>query len=78
MFLEQLETNPGKFLPDVMQDNLSTDVVKVDLNQPIKEVLAELNKLPIKTRISLSGTLIVARDIGIFLDRIWLFKKLIF
>jgi fumarate hydratase class I len=62
--LEQLEENPGKYLPEVLPENLSTDVVKIDLNKPIKEVLAELEKLPIKTRVSLSGTLIVARDIG--------------
>ena len=64
VFLEQLETHPDKYLPDVVPEQLSGDVVKVDLNKPMKDVLATLNEYPIRTRISLSGTLIVARDIA--------------
>lgn len=64
VFLEQLETNPAKFLPDVAEDELGGDVVKVDMNRPMKDVLAELTKYPIKTRLSLTGTLVVARDIA--------------
>lgn len=64
VFLEQLETQPEKYLPDVVPDQLSGDVVKVDLNKPMKDVLLTLNEYPIRTRISLSGTLIVARDIA--------------
>lgn len=64
VFLEQLETNPGKYLPEVMPQHLSGDVVKISLNKPMKDVLAELNNYPIRTRISLTGTLIVARDIA--------------
>ena len=64
VFLEQLETNPGKYLPDVMPENLSGEVVKINLNKSMSDVLAELSKYPIKTRISLTGTLIVARDIA--------------
>lgn len=72
VYLEQLETDPGKYLPEVMPDNLSDQVVKVNLNKPMDQVLAELSKYPIKTRISLTGTLIVARDIGSFLNSIYM------
>ncbi len=64
VFLEQLETNPAKYLPDVAEDDLNTHVVKIDLNRPMPEILAELSKHPIKTRLSLSGTIIVARDLA--------------
>jgi fumarate hydratase class I len=64
IFLEQLETNPAKYLPDVSDKSLGGDVVKVNLNRPMSEVLAELSKYPIKTRLSLNGTLVVARDIA--------------
>lgn len=64
VFLEQLETNPGKYLPDVQPDQLGADVVQVNLNQPMDKVLSTLNNYPIKTRLSLTGTLIVARDIA--------------
>lgn len=64
IFLEQLETNPAKYLPDVEPKNLGGDVVNVNLNRPMKEILSELTKYPIKTRLSLSGTLVVARDIA--------------
>lgn len=62
IFLEQLEENPARFLPET-PPHLEAPVV-VDLNQPMNEVLAELSKYPIKTRLILNGTLIVARDIA--------------
>ncbi|MEQ3662880.1 MAG: fumarate hydratase [Flavobacterium sp.] len=62
IFVEQLETNPGQFLPEVAPH--LEPAVEIDLNRPMKEVLAELTKYPIKTRLKLSGTVIVARDIA--------------
>ncbi|HCB34628.1 MAG TPA: fumarate hydratase [Acidimicrobiaceae bacterium] len=62
VFLEQLETDPARFLPAVDPDDLSADVVHVDLDRPMDEVRAELSRYPVKTRLSLSGTLAVARD----------------
>jgi len=64
VFIEQLEADPSKYLPDVTDDHLGGDVVNIDLNRPMAEVLAELSKHPVKTRLSLSGTIIVARDIA--------------
>ena len=64
VFLEQLEHNPAKYLPDITSDALGGDVVEIDLERPMKEVLAELTNYPVKTRLSLTGTLIVARDIA--------------
>ncbi|KAH3690260.1 fumarate hydratase class I, aerobic-like isoform X2 [Dreissena polymorpha] len=64
VFLEQLETNPDKYLPEIEAKDLGGEVVKVDLNQPMSQVLKLLNSYPIKTRLSLTGTLIVARDIA--------------
>jgi len=64
VFLEQLETNPAQYLPDVTGDDLGGDVVAIDLTKPMTDVLAELTKHPVKTRVSLTGTLIVARDIA--------------
>ena len=64
VFLEKLETNPAKFLPEITADALGRDVVEIDLRRPMVEVLAELTKHPVKTRVSLTGTLIVARDIA--------------
>ncbi|GLC57035.1 hypothetical protein PLESTB_001175600 [Pleodorina starrii] len=64
VFLEQLETNPGQYLPEVTTDKLSTDVVKVDLNRPMKAILQQLSAHPVRTRLSLTGTLVVARDIA--------------
>ncbi|PNW81648.1 hypothetical protein CHLRE_06g254400v5 [Chlamydomonas reinhardtii] len=64
VFLEALERNPGQYLPDVTHEQLSTDVVKVNLNRPMQEVLAQLSSFPIRTRLSLTGTLVVARDIA--------------
>lgn len=62
VFLEQLETNPAQYLPDIPDDDLAGDVVDIDLNKPMKEILETLTKYPVKTRLSLKGTIIVARD----------------
>ena len=64
VFLEQLETNPAKYMPEITTEQLGGDVVDIDLRRPMKEVLAELTQYPVKTRLSLTGTLIVARDIA--------------
>ena len=64
VFLEQLETDPAQFLPETTDEHLNDDVVKIDLNKPMKEVLAELSKLSVKSRVSLSGSMIVARDLA--------------
>lgn len=65
IFLEELETNPSKYLPDIKEEDLSkAPPVKINLNKSMKEVLAELTKYPVKTRVSLTGTIIVARDIA--------------
>ncbi len=64
VFLEQLETNPAIYLPDPHAEDLGGDVVNVDIDRPMAEIRATLSKLPIKTRVSLSGTLVVARDIA--------------
>jgi fumarate hydratase class I len=63
IFLEQLETDPAKYLPDATAQ-LSDEAVVVDLNQPMSEIRALLSRHPIKTRLSLTGTLVVARDIA--------------
>jgi len=64
VFIEDLEHDPARFLPDIDEAALGGDVVKVDLNQPMSEIRALLSRYPIKTRLSLSGPLIVARDIA--------------
>ena len=64
IYLEALETNPAKYLPEVQDDGLSGEVVKVDLNKPMSEILSQLSQYPIKTRLSLTGSLIVARDLA--------------
>ncbi len=64
VFLEQLETNPVRFLPDVASEELSGDVVPIDLDRPMAEIRALLSRHPIKTRLALSGTIVVARDIA--------------
>ena len=63
VFLEQLETDPAQYLPEVTDDELGTKEVKIDLNQPMADIRNELTKHPVKTRLSLSGTLVVGRDI---------------
>ena len=64
IFIEKLETEPAHFLPATTADELATDEIKIDLNQPMKAILAQLSKHPAKTRVSLSGTLVVARDLA--------------
>ena len=64
IFLEQLETNPAKYLPDVTEEDLDGHVVKIDLNRPMAEILSELRKHPVATRLSLTGPIVVARDIA--------------
>jgi len=64
VFIEQLEENPGKYLPEVTEDDLSQEVVQVNLNQPMDDIRKQLSEYPIKTRVSLSGTIVVARDIA--------------
>jgi fumarate hydratase, class I len=61
VYLEELEHNPAQYLP-VVEQSLGGEVVKIDLNQPMKDILTTLSKHPIKTRLSLTGTMIVARD----------------
>jgi fumarate hydratase, class I len=64
VFLEELERDPARFLPEVTTDELGGDVVRVDLNRPMDEIRAELSRYPVKTRLSLTGTMVVARDIA--------------
>ena len=64
VFLEQLEENPARYLPEVSPDELDGQVVKIDLRRPMAEIRAELSKHPVATRLSLTGPLIVARDIA--------------
>jgi fumarate hydratase, class I len=66
VFLEQLETDPAQYMPDagVAEDIAGGEVVKVDLNRPMAEILAQLSQYPVKTRLSLTGPLVVARDIA--------------
>ena len=61
IFLEELEHNPAQYLP-ALEQSLGGEVVEIDLNQPMKDILATLSKYPTKTRLSLTGTMIVARD----------------
>ncbi|MCE2493805.1 MAG: fumarate hydratase [Alphaproteobacteria bacterium] len=64
VFLEQLETNPARFMPDIREDQLGGDLVEIDLNRPMDDIRATLGGHPIRTRLSLSGPMIVARDIA--------------
>ena len=64
VFLEQLETDPAKYLPEPTPAELGGEVVKIDLNRPMSEIRATLSRYPIKTRLSLSGPMVVARDIA--------------
>jgi fumarate hydratase class I len=64
VWLERLETDPARFLPDVTEADTDGDVVHVDLNRPMADIRAELAKYPVKTRLSLTGPLVVARDIA--------------
>jgi len=64
IFLEELETDPAHFLPETTDEHLDDNVVKIDLNQPMDAIRAELSRHPVKTRVSLTGTIVVARDIA--------------
>ena len=64
IWLEKLEDNPGRFIPEELRREGEGNAVKIDLNRPMKEILAELNKYPVATRLSLTGTIIVGRDIA--------------
>jgi fumarate hydratase class I len=64
IFLEQLETDPAQYLPEAADAELDGDVVRIDLSRPMSEIRAELSSYPIKTRLSLTGPLVVARDIA--------------
>ncbi|HEY5208356.1 MAG TPA: fumarate hydratase [Stellaceae bacterium] len=64
IFLEELETNPARFLPEIDEARLGADVVNIDLTRPMSEIRRTLSRYPIKTRLSLTGPLVVARDIA--------------
>lgn len=64
IFLEELETEPAHFLPETTDEHLDENVVAINLNQPMDAIRAELSKHPVKTRVSLTGTIVVARDIA--------------
>ena len=64
IYLEKLETDPARFLPEVTEDDLSDAVVAIDLSRPMDEIRATLSKFPVKTRVMLSGDMVVARDIA--------------
>jgi fumarate hydratase class I len=64
VYLEELERHPAQYLPEIDEARLGGEVVRIDLNRPMKEILAELTRYPIKTRLSLSGPMIVARDLA--------------
>jgi len=64
IWVEKLEDNPGRFIPEEYRKEGEDDAISIDLNKPMKEVLAELSKHPVGTRLSLNGTIIVARDIA--------------
>ena len=64
VFLEQLETDPARFMPEVTDQLDETPAVRIDLNRPMPEILAELSKHPVKTRVMLTGPMVVARDIA--------------
>jgi len=63
-FIEKLERDPAKYLPEIDESKLADEVVQIDLNQPMDQIKAQLSELPIKSRVSLSGPMIVARDIA--------------
>jgi fumarate hydratase, class I len=64
VFLERLETDPAQYLPDTAESELDADVVHIDLSRPMTEIRAELSRYPIKTRLALTGPMVVARDIA--------------
>jgi len=64
IFLEQLETDPARFLPEPAHEDLASPVVRIDLNRPMDEIRADLSRYPVTTRLSLTGPMVVARDIA--------------
>lgn len=64
IWIEKLESNPGRFIPEELRNAGEGDAVKIDLNQPMADILKELAKYPVSTRLSLNGTIIVGRDIA--------------
>ncbi|MCX3880683.1 fumarate hydratase C-terminal domain-containing protein, partial [Stenotrophomonas maltophilia] len=64
IWIEKLESNPGKYIPEHLRQAGEGEVVSINLNQPMSEILAQLSQYPVSTRLSLSGTIIVARDIA--------------
>ena len=64
IFIEQLEHDPARFMPEITEHELSSDVVNIDLNRPMADIRATLSKYPVKTRVMLSGPMVVARDIA--------------
>lgn len=64
LWIEKLDTNPGELIPDELRKQGEGNVVKIDLNRPMPEILAELTKYPVSTRLSLNGTIVVGRDIA--------------
>lgn len=64
VFLEQLETDPARYLPEPAADDLGENAVTIDLSRPMPEILRQLSACPVKTRLSLTGTMVVARDIA--------------
>ena len=64
IWLEELERNPGRLIPEEFRDKVTGNVVKVDLNRPMKEIIAQLTKYPVTTQLSLTGIMVVARDIA--------------
>jgi fumarate hydratase class I len=64
VFLEQLETDPAKYLPETTDAHLTDDSVAVNLDRPMAEICAQLSQYPVKTRLALTGTMVVARDIA--------------
>jgi fumarate hydratase class I len=64
VYLEQLETHPAQYLPEIDESTLGGEVVKIDLTRPMSDILGELTKHPIRTRVSLTGPMIVARDLA--------------
>ncbi|QSB05308.1 fumarate hydratase [Natronoglycomyces albus] len=64
VFLEKMETEPAKYMPETTDADVNGDVVRIDLNRPMADILTELSKHPVKTRLSLNGPLVVARDLA--------------
>ncbi|MEI6742266.1 MAG: fumarate hydratase [bacterium] len=64
IFLEELETDPARFLPEITEDQLASEVVHIDLTQPMSDIRKKLSQYPVKTRVMLTGPMVVARDIA--------------